>query len=590
MPGQNTTESQDSASPARAAARDTGPPDQVAGDQPTAEHGRGPETSKGAPVVKRVQDCDAHILAADSALGAVADRTAQFGGANPVEQSQVEQEAREEQVRLIDAAGKAMFHWFSELESMTLEASSAVLRDGGCTQIALTVAIRVDQLAAWSVGDFSPWFERYTGLPPTESDQPLVMQQFLTARRVSSTVTGLDGWGGRYWYWPLDFDEGIVHQYFGIRPSALAAYSRDQDELDCAASEGGDILEDVRHGEAVWVVTCEVEVGELMPLSWGQPDDDLVQNVLRITIDQASGAPLVTEYLRAWRDRDGVLQRSSARIVLTGWNETIDFPVPEPLVEDAEYAKLLERLTASAARPERLLELAERRLAGQDDIAWSMDIWPDVRGAGTQDRAKVRDTRLPDAFERTVLIPERANGGYIWNPRVRLFWSRDGFWVSESELDGEPVWTPSNPAGHGFDGTTLDELISERPPFDLALFRDLFDRYEADVRLPEPGETDYFVAIVIEDLRPADPDFDRIATLLESALAGTGRGDVAVSHIDLFAIGFELNVGHERWTLQRSGSEFQTDGGAFILFIRVSPGALTDYAHPTLPHGNHQSD
>ena len=271
---------------------------------------------------------------------------------------------------LVEAANEAMEGWVSQLETLTLEARSNSGRGDRCTEFAVNVAIQLDPLTAWAVGDFAPLFSRLTGLPLAESDQPILMQEYSLNERASSTVTGLDGWVGPLWHWAHDF-EGIIHQYFGIRPSFFALLGRIQRDLKCATYEGGTIVEDRYEGEAVWVVTCPTDVDSVMPFVGGYFNDDYALTTARVTISQANGAPLLSEYRRAVRYDDGSIGKGSTRIVLTSWNEPIDFPTPEPYVEYTEYEQLLERLRVQAQQlPSGTDRSLGRTLAGCD---WTTD-------------------------------------------------------------------------------------------------------------------------------------------------------------------------------------------------------------------------
>ena len=70
-------------------------------------------------------------------------------------------------------------------------------------------------------------------------------------------------------------------------------------------------------------------------------------------------------------------------------------------------------------------------------------------------------------------------------------------------------------------------------------------------------------------LVPGDQLFDRIAALLEAALAKSGYDDLAVLRVETFGMRIWLPV----WDLDElrlvGGGAFQTDGGNFELWISV---------------------
>ncbi|MCY3733252.1 MAG: hypothetical protein OXG42_03130, partial [Chloroflexi bacterium] len=473
------------------------------------------------------------------------------------------------------AANEAMDGWISQLETLTLEASVAGGRDDGCSALAVSVAIQLDPLTAWAVGDFSGWFEMFTGFSLAESEQPVFLQQYSLNEKAYSTVTGLDGWTGPLWHWPLDY-EGMIHQYFGIRPSFFAYLGRNRDEFECATYEGGAVAEERYEGEAVWIVTCKTDVDSVMPFLGGYFNDDYELTTAQVTISQASGAPLLTEYRRVYRDSDGNVSWSSNRVVLTSWNEPIDFPTPEPFVEYAEYEDLIERLKASAARPEQVIDLAQRWLDGQDRIESTVELRLEIDGAEHESHSTMRESRSLGAFERTWIVEEQLSpSSSTWKPARRLFWNRDGFWVSDADVDGEPVWTASTPTANGFGNMTVDELLAERAWIDLALFRDLLDLSETTVVTPGDGRMEYDVQLEIGVMQPGDTHFDRVAALIKSALSELEYGDVAVLRIDSFVFGVWLNhSGRVGPLAQVVEAEFLSDSGTIKLWTLWAVGNL----------------
>ncbi len=528
------------------------------------------------------RQCEDSGFAAEAALAAANESEEQGDQGRTHREIEVDDEW-EEKLALVAAAREAMVGWYSQLETLTLEASLAGLQDGRCIELGVSTAIRLNPLAAWSVGDYSPWFELLTGLPLAESEKPVLMQDYLSEGEVYSTVTGLGGWGRSFWHYPADHDDGLIDQWFGIRPSQFGSYWRYRDPLECATFEGGAIVEDEYEGEAVWVITCQSQPDSVMPFDGGYPDDnDPVFGVAAVTISQVSGAPMVTEYQRANRDSDGRLYRSSLRIVPTSWNEPIDFPTPAPLVEFGEYQELMQRLRASTDTPERVIDLIERWLDEQDYIQWSVDVWLEIDSAERHGQSRLRESRSQGALERTVLVAEqRSSNAVAWIPGRRLFWNRDGFWVSESDVDGEPVWTSSTPTAHGFSEMSVDELLAERAWIGLELFRDLLDQSEDTVVTPGDGSMDYEVQIEIGVLHPGDRHFDRIAALLKAALSDLERGDVAVLRIDSFVMGLWLNASRFLAPIRRSaGAEFLTDSGTIKLTTLWSIDHLDERAFP----------
>lgn len=533
-----------------------------------------PETSGELPApLAQALDCDQHPFAAEAARWASLDalRTEE-DDAGPADREIEHADDQEYASKLLYEARAAMAAWFSRLETLTLEASLIAHWDQRCISLALSSTIRLDPLAALSVGDYGDWFELWTGLPLPESAEEVQMQDYLYEGRVYSTITGLRGWGGSRWHYPLDYDDGALHQWLAVKPSALASYGKDGDELDCALDDGG-IAEGRHEGEEVWVVTCTTTVGNLLPFESYLPDSDAEAQswLVRITISQDSGAPLVTEYRAVAREHDGRHGWVLRRVELTGWNEPTNLPQPEPLLEGNEFAELEQQLRARAAVPERLLDLAQRWKADPEDARWTLEIHLEKGATDSQQGMRLSESRSAETLERTLFSYEPSGDrGFAIRPGARLLWNRDGLQVSDADVDGEPVWRPSAPDEHGFGSTTLEEVLAERDWVDLGLFSDLLELSEPNVEPPEDGKTNYQVWFTSGVLEPGDTHFERFASLIERGYSELRIGDIEVLRIDLFGMSIELDGGRRRLTSHSVGAEVVTDSGTFGLALRSS--------------------
>ncbi|MYB23471.1 MAG: hypothetical protein F4066_05595 [Chloroflexi bacterium] len=520
------------------------------------------------PTVLETRSCDGSHVAAerepeDEAVTASDDEGAESELA----------EDWEERLVLLAPAQEAMKGWFSRLETLTLEARLVADWEGRCIELAVSSTIRLDPLVALSVGDYSPWFELETGLPLAESDHGVVMQDYLYEGRVYSTLTGLDGWGGSRWHYPLDYDDGAIQQWFGVEPSELASYGGDGDELNCVLADSGEIAEDRHEGEDVWVVTCASTIESLLPFEGDIPDsyDEALSRVLRIVISRESGAPLVSEYYVASRGRESRRNWTSRRIALTSWNEPIELPPPEPLLEGGEFGELLQQFRDRAAAPERLLDLAKRWKAERKGQSWTLEIQLESDASDGEHRTRLRESRSAEAMERTLMEREPdGDGGHVWTTGTRLLWNRDGFQVSEADVDGEPAWRSSMPDEHGFGSTTLEALLAERDWLDLDLFSDLLKLSEPEVTLPDDGETDYLVMVDSGALGPSDANFDQIASMIGRAYSELRIGDIEVLRIESFGMSIRLDAGRRQLTSHGAGGVVATDTGTFGLWFWIS--------------------
>ena len=555
------------------------------------------EPGIGLPArLAQLPDCREHDLAVEASRLAELAPQDDAEDAEDSEDGGIEEfelpEGWEEREALIAAAEEAMAGWYARLQTLTLASSLVAVWSGSCTQLGLETTVQVDPLASLSTGDYSPWFQLQTGLPLAEPDATMQMQEYLYDGQVYGTVSGLGGWGGSPWHYPLDYDDGAIQQWLGVRPSRLSNYvqagrltplERLRDQLGCALLEADGIVEAELEGEPVWLLTCDWVIESLLPFEGYYPDDYDREQVLfrevRIAISRDSGAPLLSEFEAASRNRDGGVNWASRRIVLTGWNAPVDLPRPQPLVEGEQFADLIEELRLRASAPERLVELARRWQSEQVDDSWTLEIQLASEGADGEYGPRLNERRSPDSLERTISEWEpHGESGLALRERGGLRWNRDGFQVSEPDADGEPVWSASTPEAHGFGGTTLEDVLAQRDWIELDLVHDLLELADPEVTHPQDGAANYFIWVESGVVAPGDAHFEQFAGLIERAYAQLRIGEIEVSRIESVGMSISLDAGRRQLEVYGIGAHVQSTAGAFYLSLALlSPTWAEDY-------------
>ena len=307
---------------------------------------------------------------------------------------------------------------------------------------------------------------------------------------------------------------------------------------------------------------------------------------LRLTISQETGAPLLIETEMTLADAFGFAddedddQTAPGFYIntvthLASWNEPIDFPTPEPLVDGS----LVDAFAVSAddgadgyssdeSDPPplldggQLLDLASRWAAGIDEFHLQFVATATIDGESRLAATISRGSLSQGAFETAVNIDDGST--------YRLLWNRDGIWVSDSEENGAPIWAPSSPALLGFAGKTVDDFLGEPDRFDLEPLHALMGL--AWVTRTTEGDRPPVYELVIESgyLVPGDPHFDQIVEMLKADTAELLAENVSVEQIDHFSLTITLMGDDGELVSQVTTAEFITNAGRVELLASLN--------------------
>ena len=344
----------------------------------------------------------------------------------------------------------------------------------------------------------------------------------------------------------------------------------------------------------MWFVECVIDVETLSAAAAEQlraqgievADAGIETMQMRLAISQASGAPVLVESEATLRDAFGLsdgesededLPRFYVSTVanLLSWNEPVEFPTPEPLVDGA----LLGDFTAtdSAESPgsfasdgepgellttEELLELATIWAATADELHFQFLAQAVIDGEPRLASTSVRGSQTQGAFETVVNIDDGST--------FRLLWTREGIWTSDAEEDGQPIWAPSTPALLGFAGMTVDQFLANPDRLNLGPLHMLLN-ISWLTRTIEGGRPPVY-ELVIESgpLAPGDSLFEHVVAILKSGTAELLAESVVVESIEYYSTVLTI-YGHDgELSSQVTTAEFQTSAGPVELVTSLN--------------------
>jgi len=318
---------------------------------------------------------------------------------------------------------------------------------------------------------------------------------------------------------------------------------------------------------------------------------------MRLAISQASGAPVLVETEATLRDDVGLMGgltdassgadddappalRISTTTHLISWNEPIQFPKPEPLVDGSLLGILPESDNVAAvsnssssenavpvvaqALPtaEQLLDLVAGWVEGADEMHVQLVSRAVIDGEARRASTFVRGSRSQGAFETTVSIDDASP--------ARLLWNRDGLWTSDADVAGQPVWALSNPAVLGFAGMTVDQFLATPDRLNLAPLRSLLDLSWLSRTIEGDAPPVYELGIESGPLAPGEAHFDQIVAILKGATTELLAESVVFDAIDSFSTTLTVIGDDGEIAGQVTTAVFETSAGRVELATEVS--------------------
>ena len=254
---------------------------------------------------------------------------------------------------LLDEAFAAYTEWSAGLESIVLDVETEFNPAGLAVQISATVAAEFEPLTILTTLDATNLLTMLGdgGAGETDGEEELFLMVILMKEdAVYLTMPMAEGW--------IDLTSEAEEALEGLTgvlggdPSQLADPVQLGQAFGCIDAVGGSARVGSHDGESAWIIECEIDVDALNEAATTALQEQGIEVVevdieamrLRLAISQQSGAPLLIETETTLRDtfgfsEDGDDEQSGSQFYVNtvtrvrSWNEPIDFPTPEPLVD-----------------------------------------------------------------------------------------------------------------------------------------------------------------------------------------------------------------------------------------------------------------
>ena len=502
---------------------------------------------------------------------------------------------------LLDAAEAAYGAWLKGVETLAFNVSADIDRRAAGIEVVhseLSTLVRLEPFAVLVESDglwqLAMSAAMSAGVNAAElSDEPIRWQLLIEdpdSHYIS--YSPVDGWAY--------VDEEVGHEdltgLIGANPAEFIDLRFFSKIFGCVDAVGGSIGVDVHEGEPVWVVDCEFTVGplfgddtealhEVIDIWWGE----ITSMHLRMAVSQVSGAPLQLVVVVRARGRclpheaeeqDAPTPYVRAVTTLRHWNQPVDIPAPEPLVDDETIRQSVSELFAelegssgageSGKEEERVprltaAELLERAESWANQVE-EFEVWFQItteehyqhRYAGEM----VRASRPQGAFETWACD----YGGW----RSRLLWNRDGIWVQEPAAFGALAWTASDPRRHGYWSGRVEDQLRLPERLEIESSQALLEIVTLVSSDPDDHPGTYFMRMSAGDVLPGDAHFSVLANMIFAAagdrLSSPGEIEAVYSFLRDITFAGEQGEVAEQYTRAR----FRTSRGDLTVTISTS--------------------
>ena len=487
--------------------------------------------------------------------------------------------------------------WSADLESLVLEIE-VDFSFGFASVIDSIIVAQLEPLIVWVTIDASSFFEQAMNAADEEPDQsapPLLMQILISEDAAYVSMPQIDGWidlSG-------EFEEALggLTMMLGGNPEDFANPANLGQALACVDAVGGSISSAIHEGEAVWLIDCMIDVDELNSAAVALlseqgievADGGIETMQMSLAISQVTGAPVMIESSatlggpfglsdEALEDEEAPQFYVSTVSTLLKWNEPIEFPTPEPLIDGSLLDGLGGPLPSNGASPgsdqrdsgappdllstEELLGIATNWAAAADELNMQFVVQAVIDGEARLASTIVRGSRSQGVFETAVNIDDASS--------FRLLWNRDGIWTSDSEVAGQPVWAPSNPALLGFAGLTVDQFLANPNRLNLGSFKSLLGLSWLTRTIEGGGPPVYELVIETGYVSPADPHFNDIVAILKAATAELLAESMSVESIDHYSTILTVIGDDGEVISQVMTAEFQSNAGRVELVASLN--------------------
>ena len=363
----------------------------------------------------------------------------------------------------------------------------------------------------------------------------------------------------------------------GFDPNSLTNLEQLAAPFTCLNTAGGEVSEDTFEGRPVWLLDCNIDpesmaevADEIANSGLGLPGGgvDIVAMRVIMAIDRESGAPLLTDSDITVADPQSGAEsqvRSIARLL--SWNEPLEFPVPEPLVDPSVLEMLGGPVTngdaaaqpgSDAFSPEAQFELVEAWFAAEDALALEIESEATIAGQPQSAYTIVLRSFSDGKYETSTTL----NQGV----RIRFLWTRDGLWLSEADdpESGAPQWIATNPALLGLENQTIDEFLAGQGRIEFGALGRLLESAYIE-RTEDASGVRYRVVFERGGIVPGDELHSAAAEFLRAESAELLVEDVEIGEIYGLSVTFDLIGENGAFEQSDVWAEFETELGLVAL-------------------------
>ncbi len=491
----------------------------------------------------------------------------------PQQQAQVQQDAQANQTEQAQAqpapdsanaaARAALEAWTAELSTVELSVEVELESDFIDFNTVTNVALQVEPLTIWVQVELPEELAAMLG-----DDE---MQLLLSEDGAYLSMEQFEGW--------VDFgavaglDIAALLGTTGFDPASITDPEQLAASFDCLDAANGEVREDTYEGRPVWMLDCEIDpeamtaaTDELANSTLGLPDSGVEFVALRMimVIDRDSGAPLLIDSDLTVADPESGAEsqvRSSTRLLR--WNQPLEFPVPEPLVDPSVLELMGGPVTngedaaqpdADAFTPEAQLALVEAWFAEADALALEITIEAMIAGEARRADTLILRSLSQGKFETATVLDEGVS--------FRFLWTRDGLWLSEADDPdtGAAQWVPTDLALIGSRNRTVDEFLADEGRINLTPLHALLDGAWLE-RSEDASGISYRLTFERAGIAPEDALHAVVAELLRKEAAELLVEDIGIGEIYGFSITLDLSGENGRFEQSIVQAEFNTELG-----------------------------
>ncbi len=575
--------------------------------------GCGGEEEPPQPQAPTEQESTAHDesqSAAGQAQRAQSSTEAAADDKQSAAQDAADQESAEPADPLLADAIAAMEAWTAGLETMVLDVTVEFSLFGLGAEVEAVGVYRAEPLGVLITMDVSALLgvaQAFSDPDDEQLDEPLVLQLLVDDTTAYLSLPGLGGWVEQ-----SDVSEGALGALSvlpGGDPTSLVDPSGLRQTLGCVEAAGGVVTLGQHDGVDIWLIDCTIDVvaamaeAERFLQEMGvDPIEAGIESLhIRMAISRSSGAPLFVESTSTLADPFGLNtgddadeQEDAASQVtsvatLRSWNEPVEFPTPEPLIDAAVFDSFFgeDEASDSASEPGSGATLASSELLTADELIALASEW-----LGTVDELQVlveaRAFVGDDPREASTVISSSRSRGIIEVTTVLdqthsfgLLWNRDGIWVGEGRSE-DFSYQPSSPELQGFAGLTVDEFLAQPDIDNIGTYATVLDLSWLTRTIEGGGPPIYELVIESGPRWPGDDFFTELVDLIKAEASEFLAESSSIESIEYFSTVLTINGASGEIISQNITAEFQTDevGMRFTASIFPLAGGPIEFSNP----------